>query len=111
MSELISQQVVDAAFDWLLKSSDEIAAARGNKIRKEYKSKKVFSRLYLNAEGSVETRKAFATCHPEYESAMEDVAIAEEVWSRLDDQRNRASLCLDAWRTEQASRRIIDRIR
>lgn len=110
--EIITQDVLDAAFEWLLKSSDEIAAARANKIRKEFKARKVFARLFLTAPtGNVETRKMWATDHSEYEGAMEDVAIAEETWERCQDQRNRAELIIEAWRTQKASQRVIDRIR
>jgi hypothetical protein len=109
--ELISQDVLDSAFNWLLKSSDEIASARGNSVRMEYKAKRVFARLFRHAEGSVEMRKAFAMDHDEYAEAMENVAIAEETWERAKDQRNRCELILETWRTQEASQRAITRIR
>ena len=111
MTDLISEDVLDSAFQWLLKSSDEIASARGNQIRMEYKAKRVFARLFLKAEGSVEVRKAWATDHDEYAVAMENVAVSEEVWERLKDQRNRAELVIEAWRSQTATKRVVDRIR
>lgn len=107
----ISEAAVDGAFDWLLSASDEIAAARGNKVRKDYQAKRIFARMFKHAEGNIEMKKAIAMDSDEYAAAMEDVAIAEETWSRMDDQRNRAVLIIEAWRTLQASRRAIDRIR
>lgn len=109
--QLITDQVLDGAFEWLLQSSDEIAQARANLIRAEYKVKAEFSRLYLKATGAVEARKAWAFSHPEYADAIERLAEAEGTWERAKDQRNRAEMIIEAWRTEQASRRVIDRIR
>lgn len=109
--QLITDEVLDAAFEWLLNSSQEIASARGNLIRAEYKTKRIFSRLFSNASGTVDQRKAYATDHPEYADAQEALAVAEEAWERAKDQRNRAELIVEAWRTEQASRRIVDKIR
>lgn len=107
----ISEAAVDAAFHWLLSSSDEIAAARGNKVRKEYLAKRIFARMFKHAEGNIEMKKAIAMDSEEYAAAMEDVAISEEVWERMTDQRNRAQLIIEAWRTSEASQRAIQRLR
>lgn len=111
MSKLLSDEIVQTAFDWLLKSSDEIAMARGNTIRAEFKAKKVFARLFMLADGSVEARKSWAQCHDEYAVAMENVAVAEETWERARDQRNRAELIIEAYRTMEASERAVGKMR
>lgn len=108
---MLPQEAVDMAFEWLLKSSEEIAAARANKIRKDYQARRVFARLYLKASGNVEARKMWATDHEEYAQAMENVAISEEVWERAQDQRNRATLIIEAWRTQSASQRALGSMR
>lgn len=107
----IPEAAVNAAFDWLLSSSDEIAAARGNKVRKEYVAKRIFARMFKHADGNVEMKKAIAMDSEEYAQAMEEVAIAEETWERMSDQRNRAQIIIEAWRTSEASQRAIQRIR
>lgn len=107
----ISEAAVDGAFHWLLSASDEIASARGNKIRKEYIAKRVFARMFIHASGSIEMKKAIAMDSDEYAAAMEDVAVSEEVWEKMCDQRNRAQLIIEAWRTSEASQRAIQRLR
>ncbi len=107
----ISEEAVDAAFHWLLSSSEEIAAARGNKVRKEYLAKRVFARMFKHADGNIEMKKAIAMDSEEYAAAMEDVAIAEETWERASDQRNRAQIIIEVWRTSEASQRSIQRLR
>lgn len=108
---LIPTEAVDGAFSWLLSSSDKIASARANVIRAEYKVKRVYSRLYKAAEGSIESRKAWAIDHDEYAEAIEMLAQAEEAWEYAKDQRHKAEIIIEAWRTEQASRRAVDRMR
>lgn len=108
---IIPEEAVQAAFDWLLSSSNDVAAARANLIRAEFKAKKVHARIFLRATGSVESRKAQATDHPDYEEAMERVFVAEETWTRLQDQRSKAEAILEAWRTQEASQRAIRQLR
>ena len=110
-NQIISDEAVEMGFSYLNTSSQEIAAARGNQIRMEYKAKRVFARKFLEAEGNVETRKAAATDHSDYAAAMENVAVAEETWERMKDQRNRAELIIKAWQTAEASGRQIRSIR
>lgn len=104
-NSIITDAAVEMGFKYLNESSEEIAAARGNQIRAEYKAKRVFARQFLQADGSVEARKALATDSNEYALAMENVAIAEETWERMKDQRNRADLIIKAWQTAEASGR------
>lgn len=108
---VISDEAVEMGFHYLNTSSEEIAMARANQIRAEYKAKRVFAKLFLRAEGNVESRKAWATDHEEYAEAMENVAIAESTWERMRDQRNRAELIIEAWRTAEASGRTIKNFR
>ena len=108
-SLMIPNEAVEMAFLYLNNSSEEIAAARANMIRAEYKAKRVFARMFMAASGSVEARKAMATDSEEYAEAMERIAIAEETWERMTDQRNRAKLILEAWRTREATERAVSR--
>lgn len=110
--QLITDDVLQSAFDWLVESSDNIASARANVVSKTHDAKAMHAKLFLNAPGSsVEARKAWATAHDDYGKAMAEVAIAEGTWALVQDQRAKAETIIEAWRTEQASRRIIDRIR
>jgi len=107
---VITDDAVEMAFKYLHTSSEEIAMARANRIRAEYKAKRTFARLFRKADGAVEMRKAIATDHDDYAAAMEDVAIAEQTWELMSDQRNRAELILEAWRTAEASERVIGKM-
>ena len=102
---VISDEAVEMGFHYLNDSSEEIALARANQIRAEFRAKKVFARMFKHSAGSVEMRKAIAMDSDEYAAAMEDVAIAEATWERMKDQRNRAELIIKAWQTFEASDR------
>lgn len=102
---LITDDMAQAAFDWLASNSDDVAQARGAAIRAEYRVKKVFMKQFLKAEGSMDVRKATATCSPEYEDACEDHAAADAAWEAKKDQRNKFELLIEAWRTMQSNER------
>jgi len=107
---LLTHEQVQAAFDVLTSSSEAAGAARGMVIRTEYKAKRVFARLYLQStEKTADARKAWATCHEEYDAACEAHAAAEDEWERLKDQRNKAELIIEAWRTMSSNERGIMR--
>lgn len=107
---LLTEDQVQAAFDVLTANSDAIGAARGMVIRTEYKVKRVFSRLYMNSdEKTNDGKKSWAICHPEYGQACEEHAQAEERWEYLKDQRNKAELVIEAWRTMSSNERGIMR--
>lgn len=107
---ILTQEQVQAAFDVLTKSSADAGAARAMVIRTEYKAKKVFARLFRAApSGNVEERKAWATMHDEYEAAMMSYADAEERWEAIKDERNKAELVMEAWRTMSSNERTVMR--
>ena len=107
--KLITEQMAEAASMWLDSSSDDIAQARGAAIRAEYRVKKVMAKQFLKAEGSNDVRKAIATCSAEYEEACEDHAKADADWEKLKVQRNKFSLMVEAWRTQQSYERGLQR--
>lgn len=104
-NRLITQDMAQAAFDWLASNSDDVAHARGSAIRAEYRVKKIMAKEFLKAEGSVDVRKATATCSAEYEEACENHAKADAQWEKLKDQRNKFELLIEAWRTQASNER------
>ena len=106
---LITDDMIEAAVAWLNSNSDDISQARGALIRAEYRVKRVHARLFLAAEGSIDVRKAKATCEPEYDAACEDHAAAEARWEELKDKRNKLELLTEAWRTQSSNERGIVR--
>lgn len=108
---LLTEEQVQSAFDWLLESGAEIAAARAMVLRCEYRVKAVRARLELNApDGPVARKAAWALCQTEYLKATEDHVEAIERWEGLCDQRNKVQLLLDCWRTMQANDRGLRKI-
>lgn len=105
MTKLITDEMAQAAFDWLASNSDDVSKARGALIRAEYRVKKVMAKKFLKAEGSNEIRKAIATISDEYGEACEDHAKAEEDWEKARDTRNKFELLIEAWRTQQSNER------
>jgi hypothetical protein len=112
MRQLITEEQIQAAFDLLHEKSDEVAAARAMQVRCEYKAKAVLARLTLaSPERTDQSRKAWATAHPEYAEACEAHAVAEGEWERMKDRRSKVEALLEAWRTLEASTRALTRIR
>lgn len=108
---LLTEAQVQSAFDWLLESGAEIAAARAMVLRCEYKVKAVRSRLELNApDGPMDRKKAWAACQSEYLKACDEHVDAIERWERLSDQRNKVGLIMEAWRTMCANDRGLRKI-
>lgn len=111
-AEPLKPEVVEAAFEWLSSSSVPLGRAKAQLSRTKFQAAKTHARLFLHAQGSVESRKAQATVSDEYEKAMEKYFEAEEVWTRMEDQKDRANSILDCWRTTQANERgLIKRTR
>lgn len=106
-AEPLKQEVVEAAFEWLHTSSVALGRAKAQLSRTKFRAAKTHARLFLHATGSIESRKAQATVSDEYEAAMEAHFEAEEVWTRMEDQKDRANSILDCWRTTQANERGI----
>lgn len=111
MSRLLTESQVQAAFDYLSESGDDIGAARAMVIRTEYKVKRVYARLYRQApESTIDAKKAWVVCQGEYEEACEAHAQAEGRWETLRDERNKAQLILECWRSIEASSRSLSRV-
>lgn len=107
---LLTREQVQTAFDVLTQPSANVGAARAMVIRTKYKTEKVWARLYRSSpEKTIDARKAWADEHEEYEAAMEAYAEAEGRWEELRDQRNKAELILEAWRTMSSNERTVMR--
>lgn len=111
MNRLLTDDQIQAAFDHLQETGDDIGAAKAMVIRTDYKVKRVYARLFLSApEGSVEHKKCWVLMHGEYEQATEAHADAEGRWETLKDERNKAQLVLECWRTIESTARSLGRV-
>lgn len=107
---LLTREQVQAAFDVLTQPSANVGAARAMVIRTKYKAEKVWARLFRTSpEKTIDARKAWADEHDEYDAAMEAYAAAEGRWEELKDQKNKAELVMEAWRTMSSNERSVMR--
>ena len=105
MSRLVTDAMIEAALEYLAQASEPAAAARAERVRSEHNRKRTRARLMYEADGPVSIREAHAECHADYEEACEREAraVQNDEWHRL--QRGKAEAILEAYRTEEATRR------
>lgn len=107
---LIPDVMIEAAFEWLQENTGPAAAAKADRIRAEYATKRVKARLFLEAEGTVAERDAQSLAHPDFGAVVKEEAEAVRLdeWHR--NQRNKSEAIIEAWRTEQSSMRALGKI-
>lgn len=108
---LITEKMVNAAFDYLNDAADAAAKARADKILTEHRRKKVFAELLLLQEkGTADLRRAAVEAHPEYWTACEAeaAAVRDDAWHS--HQKGKAMAVIEAWRTEQSNLRSAGRV-
>ena len=108
---IVSEKMLQAAFDYYHDQGDDAAQAKANLILAEHRRKKTRSRLILaSVEKTMGLREAEADCSPEYEEAcVVESQCAERVeWHR--HMRARSDAIIEAWRSLQANERGLRRI-
>jgi hypothetical protein len=108
---LITEKMVQAAFDYLNDAADAAAKARGDRILAEHRRKKVLAELLIEQEGgTVDLRRAKAEADHDYWKACQDEAEAVRMDAWHSHQKGKAMAIIDAWRTEQSNLRQTSRI-
>ena len=106
MSRLVTDEMVEEALNYLALSSAQIASARANRIRAEFKRKRIRAKLILESnQPSATTREAWAEAHPLYHEACEEEVKAVEIDEYARAERNKADTIIETFRTEEATRR------
>jgi hypothetical protein len=77
----------------------------------EQKRERIFAEMYLDADGSVEARKAWVVARPEYQAALDDEREAKVALTRAKRRGVGAEKLIDVFRTENASARKADGFR
>lgn len=106
MTRLVSDEAISAALHFLATFTEESAAARGMRVRCEFKRKRVRARLIrASNEATVGGREAWAEDHDEYAASCEAEADAVErdEWFRA--EKNKAETIVACWQTENANHR------
>lgn len=106
MSRLITDEMLEAAISYLANASEHIAASRANRLRAEHRRKRTRAKLILQSEErSATMREAWAEAHDIYAEVCEEEAKAVEHDEFHRNERNKADVIIEAWRTENANQR------
>lgn len=106
MAKLITDDMIEAALNFLATASEPTAASRAQRLRKEFARKRIRAKLILQSdEKTAGMREAWAEAHPMYEKACEEEADALEVEEFYRSERNKADAIIEAWRSESANHR------
>jgi hypothetical protein len=108
---LVTDAMVGLAFDWLHDHAGRAAAAKAERIKAEYGTKRVRAKLFLEAPVStVAEREAWALTQPEFEAAVdrEAEAVREDEFHR--GERIKCEMLIEAWRSESANLRAMGKV-
>jgi hypothetical protein len=106
MTRLVTDEMMEAALNYLATSSHEIASARAQRLRAEFKRKRVRAKLILESnQPSAIAREAWAEAHSLYFEACEEEVSAVEADEFARSERNKADTIIETYRTEEATRR------
>ncbi len=108
---IVTDEHVSTALAYLAAFPNPLARAARLSLAAENEAKRAFARAFLNAQGSVEQRKAVATLDAEYVAAQERYEEAEEDHIAQKEQSRWADKVIDLYRTENANARAAERIR
>ena len=108
---VVSEELVHDAVDYLVTQSNEAAVAKGNAIRADYHRKRIRAQLILRAPHNTHgMREAWAEAHDDYEEVCKKLATCEEEVERHRNNRSRAEVVCEMWRTQSASLRGLSRV-
>lgn len=103
---LVTDNLVQAAFDYLKDSPERAAAARAARHMAEYRAKKTRASLFLEApDGTVDFKRAWVESHDKTEAAVKAEVDAIGADETHKEYTKKSLAILEAWRTEQANMR------
>lgn len=108
---IVSDKNVSDALAYLADDPHPLALARKDVTDAENKAKQAYARAFLDADGSVDARKAQAELAPEYVEAKRDEADAILDLERHKSRAKAAEMLLEIWRSENANARAAEKVR
>ena len=102
---IITEDKLQAAIHGMSETDESCAMAKVNVARKEYLCKVARAKVFLNADGNIEQRKAKSEDSLQVNEAQEDYFIALGQYETLKAKRETNTLIIDVWRSENANRR------
>lgn len=107
MKQLITDERVEAAFDWLLEQGGNSAKAKADKELTEDLVKAFKAEIFLQSKGTVAERNAKADCHPKVIEAITQKARAAGADNWYSNERKHHMTIIEVWRTEQSNLRSL----
>lgn len=108
---IVSDKNIQTALEYLAIDPHPFALAHKQVADAENKRKEVMARLYLDADGSIDARKAAAECDPEAVAAKAEESEAIMERERHRARSNAAEMLIEVWRSENANARAAEKIR
>lgn len=112
MSNLVSDEMVSAALEYLSRSTVDSAKAKADRVMAEHHRKRVRARLILDSDQTTAgMREADAEASEAYGAAClaERDAVERDEYHRA--ARIKADAIIEAWRTENANIRAAEKVR
>lgn len=106
--QLVTDESVERALDWLRDNADDIAAAKEEAVKAEHMlkhTKAVAMKLHADLPVSAQEREAVAS--PEYRSALEWTAQTAGALEKMRALREAAALRIEVWRSASANYRAM----
>jgi len=107
---LVTDKMVQNAFDYLTEAASKAAVARAMRIKAEYRLKQTKAKLMMEMQGAIALREAQAEIHPDYSKALGVLIEAVEQDELHRHRKDTAIAIIEAWRTEQANHRNSARV-
>ena len=111
MPRLVTDEMIEAAFDYLNDEDKEAAQVFADAVIAEARRKATRARLVLQSKEKTQgLREADADSHPDLAAAyvIEAQTVKAVEWHRR--QKSRAEAAIETWRSEQANRRNLSRV-
>jgi hypothetical protein len=108
---IVADDTVSKALAYLADDPHPLALARKYLTDAETASKRVYAQAFLDAEGSVDARKAQAEISNGYQLAKANESNAVLELERHKSRSRAAEMIIEMWRSEQANVRAAERVR
>lgn len=108
---IVSEKNISDALAYLAIDPHPLALARKYVVDAENVCKRIFAEKFLDAEGSIDARKATAEISGDYQMARANEADCILDLERHKARSNAADMLIEVWRSENANVRAAERVR
>lgn len=108
---IVSDKNVQDALTYLADDPHPLAVARKAVTDAENNRKRVWAQCFLDADGTVDARKAQAECDQDHVMAQDGESEAILEFERHKSRCKAAEMIIEIWRSENANARAAERVR